>query len=76
MPKIRAKHFTTDTYLATAGPGETIIRVKAKQIFSHQRDRADCLFYLRVGRAKLTIVSKVGKEAAVTAKAVRRVEQN
>ena len=72
MPKIRAKHFTTDTYLATAGPGETIIRVKAKQIFSHQGDRADC----RVGRAKLTIVSKVGKEAAVTAKAVRRVEQN
>jgi len=70
MPKIRAKHFTTDTYLA--GPGETIIRVKAKQIFSHQGDRADC----RVGRAKLTIVSKVGKEAAATAKAVRRVEQN
>ncbi len=43
-----------------------MVRVKAKQIFSFQGDRADCLFYLRMGRAKLTIVSKDGKEATVT----------
>jgi len=43
-----------------------MVRVKAKQVFSSQGDSADCLFYLRVGRAKLTIVSKDGKEATVT----------
>lgn len=40
--------------------------MKAKQIFSFQGDCADCLFYLRMGRAKLTITSKSGKEATVT----------
>jgi CRP-like cAMP-binding protein len=43
-----------------------MIRLDADQIFSSQGDRADCLFYLRTGRAKLTIVSKAGKEATVT----------
>ena len=66
MPKKRERSFNTDTYLATAGPGRKVIRLKAKQIFSSQGDRADCLFYLRMGRAKLTIVSKGGKEATVT----------
>jgi CRP/FNR family cyclic AMP-dependent transcriptional regulator len=66
MPKKRARPFNTDTYLAVAGPGRKIIHLKAKQIFSSQGDPADCLFYLRVGRAKLTIVSKGGKEATVT----------
>jgi CRP-like cAMP-binding protein len=58
--------FNTDTYLATAGPGRKIIRLNATQIFSSQGDPADCLFYLQTGRAKLTIVSKNGKEATVT----------
>jgi CRP/FNR family transcriptional regulator, cyclic AMP receptor protein len=66
MLQKRARPFNTDTYLATVGPGRTITRVKAKQIFSSQGDRADCLFYLRMGQAKLTIVSKGGKEATVT----------
>src|SRR5579863_8145404 len=66
MPKKRARPFNTDTYLATAGPGRKIIHLKAKQVFSSQGDLADSLFYLRVGRAKLTIVSKGGKEATVT----------
>jgi CRP/FNR family cyclic AMP-dependent transcriptional regulator len=66
MAQRRARRFNTDTYLTTAGLGRTIVRVKASQIFSSQGDRADCLFYLRMGRAKLTIVSKDGKEATVT----------
>src|SRR5579864_8717748 len=66
MPKKRARPFNTDAYLATAGPGRKIIRLKPKQILSSQGGPADCLFYLRVGRAKLTIVSKGGKEATVT----------
>jgi CRP/FNR family transcriptional regulator, cyclic AMP receptor protein len=66
MPERRERPFRIATYLATAGPGRQIIRLNAKQIFSTQGDPADCLFYLQTGRAKLTIVSKVGKEATVT----------
>jgi CRP/FNR family transcriptional regulator, cyclic AMP receptor protein len=66
MTQKRARPFNTDTYLATTGPGRIIVRVKAKQIFAAQGDHADGLFYLRMGRAKLTIVSKDGKEATVS----------
>src|ERR1700728_4515558 len=66
MSERREKPFSTDTYLATVGPGRTIIRLKAKQILTFQGDPADCLFYLQTGHDKLTIVSKTGKEATVT----------
>ena len=66
MVQRHARPFNTATYLATAGPGRTIVRVGVKQVFSSQGNRADCVFYLRIGRAKLTIVSKDGKEATVT----------
>jgi CRP/FNR family transcriptional regulator, cyclic AMP receptor protein len=48
------------------GHGRTIIRVNARQVIASQGDRADSLFYLRTGRAKLTVVSRAGKEATVT----------
>jgi CRP/FNR family transcriptional regulator, cyclic AMP receptor protein len=57
--------FSTDAYLATEGRGRNIIRLKAGQVLASQGDRADCLFYLQTGRAKLTVVSKVGKKATV-----------
>jgi CRP/FNR family transcriptional regulator, cyclic AMP receptor protein len=66
MAKKRARLFNTDAYLATEGPGRRLIHLRANQIFSFQGDPADSLFYLRVGRAKLTILSKGGKEATVT----------
>src|ERR1700761_1903544 len=66
MAKKGKSKFDTETYLSISGPGRSIIRLKAKQIFSSQGDLADCLFYLKSGRAKLTVVSKSGKEATVT----------
>src|SRR5580658_1319223 len=66
MKKKREGTFNIDTYLATAGPGRKIIRLKSRHIFSSQGDPADCLFYLQTGRAKLAVVSKTGKEATVT----------
>jgi len=62
----KRRPFSTDIYLATAGPGRDVIRLKPKQVLSYQGSPADSLFYLRVGRAKLTAVSKSGKEATVT----------
>jgi CRP-like cAMP-binding protein len=66
MLEKREGQFDIDKYLATPGPGRQIIRLKARQVFSSQGGPANCLFYLRVGHAKLTIVSKAGKEATVT----------
>jgi CRP-like cAMP-binding protein len=58
--------FDTDAFLASAGPGRTIVRVHAKETFFCQGGVADAVFFLQSGRAKLTVISKRGKEATVT----------
>jgi CRP/FNR family cyclic AMP-dependent transcriptional regulator len=58
--------FDTATFLATAGVGRSIVRVKPRHFFFSQGSPADTVFYLQSGRAKLTVVSKRGKEATVT----------
>ena len=60
------KPFDTAIFLATGGKGRKIARHKAKQVFFSQGHSADSVFYLQTGRAKLTVVSKKGKEATVT----------
>jgi CRP-like cAMP-binding protein len=59
-------HFDTATFLATEGPGRSILRHTATQPVFHQGNLADAVFYLQHGRAKLTVISKRGKEATVT----------
>jgi CRP-like cAMP-binding protein len=66
LRKAEDKPFDTALFLATAGAGRNIIRFKAKQVFFAQGGAADAVFYLQNGRAKLTVVSKRGKEATVT----------
>ncbi len=41
------------------------MRFKAKQALFSQGDPADCLYYLQSGRAKVTVLSKKGKEATI-----------
>jgi CRP/FNR family cyclic AMP-dependent transcriptional regulator len=60
------KAFDTASYLANEGKGRKLVRIKAKQHFFAQGTAADAVFYLQSGRAKLTVVSKKGKEATVT----------
>jgi len=66
MDAVAKKHFDPAAYLATEGSGRRIVRLKAKQVFFSQGDAANSVFYLQTGRAKLTVVSKKGKEATVT----------
>jgi len=54
------------TYLAHAGLGRRIVHLKDGEAFFSQGASADALFYLQKGRAKLTVVSKAGKEATIT----------
>lgn len=58
--------FDLAAFLANAGLGRSIVRLKPKQAFFSQGDPADSVFYLQKGRAKITVVSAVGKEATVT----------
>ena len=58
--------FDPATFLANAGQGRKIFRLKPKQAFFSQGDLADSIFYLQAGRAKLTVVSALGKEATIT----------
>jgi CRP-like cAMP-binding protein len=58
--------FDTAAFLAADGPGRSISDHSAKQIIFSQGSAADSVYYLQAGRAKLTVVSKIGKEATVT----------
>ena len=66
MHRVTGSHFETADFLATEGPGRTIQRHSAAQTIFRQGGPADALFYLQSGRAKLTVISKRGKEATVT----------
>jgi CRP-like cAMP-binding protein len=64
---IAANHtFDTAVFLANAGLGRRIVKLEPKQNFFSQGDPADSVFYLQQGRAKVTVVSTVGKEATIT----------
>jgi CRP/FNR family cyclic AMP-dependent transcriptional regulator len=58
--------FDASAFLADAGLGRRIIELKPKEAFFSQGGPADSIFYLQRGRAKLTVVSKNGKEATIT----------
>jgi CRP-like cAMP-binding protein len=57
--------FDPEVFLAQAGLGRRIIHLKPKEAFYTQGDPADCVFYIQSGRAKLTVISKEGKEATI-----------
>jgi CRP-like cAMP-binding protein len=58
--------FDPAVFLAQAGQGRRIVQFKPKQAIFTQGNQADSVYYLQVGRAKLTVISKVGKEATIT----------
>ena len=66
MVALKKIPFDTAVFLATEGSGRSILHNTARQAFFSQGDPADSVFYLQSGRAKLTVVSKRGKEATVT----------
>jgi CRP-like cAMP-binding protein len=57
--------FDAANFLASAGLGRRTIRFAPKQHLFSLGDTADSIFYLQKGRAKVTVVSKTGKEATI-----------
>jgi CRP-like cAMP-binding protein len=66
MHDVTGKQFDVAAFLATEGPGRSILRQTARQLIYRQGGKAVAVFFLQNGRAKLTVVSKRGKEATVT----------
>jgi CRP/FNR family cyclic AMP-dependent transcriptional regulator len=57
--------FNLGSFLTTAGLGRRIVQLAAKETLFSQGDATDSVFYIQKGRAKVTVVSKAGKEATL-----------
>ena len=64
-PVKKSREFDPKTFLATIGVGRKLLAVPAKQTIFAQGDSADCVFYIQKGKVRLTVVSKIGKEATI-----------
>jgi CRP/FNR family cyclic AMP-dependent transcriptional regulator len=57
--------FDPKQFLATIGEGRKVLAFAKKQTIFAQGDVADAVFYIQEGKVRLTVVSKVGKEATL-----------
>ena len=57
--------FNSSDFLAKAGIGRTLSNYRKNQKIFSQGDSADAVFYIQKGKAKITIISGLGKEAVV-----------
>jgi CRP/FNR family cyclic AMP-dependent transcriptional regulator len=58
-------NFDSKTFLSTMDGGRKIAAFAQKQGIFTQGEAADSVFYLQEGRVRLTVVSKIGKEATI-----------
>ena len=61
----REHKFDPGTFLATIGQGRKSVAVYKKRAIFAQGDAADAVFYIQKGKVRLTVVSKIGKEATI-----------
>src|ERR1700751_1113868 len=61
----KTREFDPNTFLATIGEGRKNLAVLKKKAIYAQGDAADAVFYIQKGKVKLTVVSKVGREATI-----------
>jgi CRP/FNR family transcriptional regulator, cyclic AMP receptor protein len=65
MPAKNHREFNPKEFLATIGEGRKVMSFPKKQTIFAQGDVADEVFYIQEGKVRLTVVSKVGKEATL-----------
>jgi len=64
-PAKNTPDFDPRKFLATIGQGRKVVAVPKKQTIFAQGEAADAVFYIQEGKVRLTVVSKVGKEATL-----------
>ena len=57
--------FDPSIFLATIGEGRKSLTLSRSQGIFAQGDAADAVFYIQKGKVRLSVVSKVGKEATI-----------
>jgi CRP/FNR family cyclic AMP-dependent transcriptional regulator len=65
LPVKRKGDFDPKKFLATIGEGRKVVVFPKKQTIFAQGDVADTVFYIQDGKVRLTVVSKIGKEATL-----------
>ena len=60
-----SRDFDPKKFLATIGEGRTVVAFVRKETIFVQGDPADSVFYIQAGKVRLTVVSKIGKEATL-----------
>jgi CRP/FNR family cyclic AMP-dependent transcriptional regulator len=65
VPAKKERDFDPKKFLATIGEGRKVVVFPKKQTIFTQGDAADAIFYIQKGKVRLTVVSKIGKEATL-----------
>ncbi len=61
----KLKQFDPKTFLSTINGGRKIETFAKRQTIFAQGDSSDAVFFIKEGKIKLTVVSKIGKEATI-----------
>ncbi len=61
----KKRDFDPKNFLATIGAGRKVVVFPKKESVFTQGDAADSVFYIQEGKVRLTVVSKIGKEATL-----------
>jgi CRP/FNR family transcriptional regulator, cyclic AMP receptor protein len=61
----KVKQFDPKTFLSIINGGRKIVAFPKKQTIFVQGDSSDAVFYIQEGKVRLTVVSKIGKEATI-----------
>jgi CRP/FNR family transcriptional regulator, cyclic AMP receptor protein len=61
----RARPFDPKRFLSTIGEGGELMAFPTKQTIFMQGNAADAVFYIQRGKVRLSVVSKMGKEASL-----------
>ena len=59
------RDFDPKKFLATIGEGRKTVAFPKKETIFAQGHVADAVFYIKEGKVRLTVVSKIGKEATL-----------
>ena len=65
LPAKKKRDFDPEKFLATIGEGRKVVAFPRRQTIFTQGDAADTVFYIQEGKVRLTVVSKIGKEATL-----------
>jgi CRP/FNR family cyclic AMP-dependent transcriptional regulator len=65
VPTTKKYDFDPRRFLATIGEGRTTLTFSNSQTIFSQGDAADTILYIQQGKVKLTVVSRIGKEATL-----------